>query len=146
MQPGKIQLNKFFLIRITGVVLLTFMGVWVREPMNSRDWVWMALLYVTGVPGHGLLIKCYEVAEASAVQPCGYLQMVFVAFIGVGLFWRGDWVQSCHWRRAFHRCRPIQLLARASAPSEALTVLKMAETLQVCPSAPDSLTGFPPPA
>ena len=46
----------------------------------------MALLCVTGAAGHGLLIKCYEVAEASAVQPFAYLQLVFVSFIGVGLF------------------------------------------------------------
>ena len=32
------------------------------------------------------LIKCYEVAEASAVQPFAYLQLVFGAFIGIGVF------------------------------------------------------------
>lgn len=78
--------TSFFWTGITGVVLMTLIGVWVWEPMSSRDWAWMALLCVTGVAGHGLLIKCYEVAEASAVQPFAYLQLVFVSFIGVGLF------------------------------------------------------------
>ena len=78
--------TSFFWTGITGVVLMTFVGIWVWEPMNSRDWTWMALLCVTGAAGHGLLIKCYEVVEASAVQPFAYLQLVFVSFIGVGLF------------------------------------------------------------
>ncbi len=78
--------TSFFWTGITGVVLITFVGIWAWEPMNSRDWMWMALLCVTGAAGHGLLIKCYEVAEASAVQPFAYLQLVFVSFIGVGLF------------------------------------------------------------
>ena len=37
--------------------------------MSPADWVWMAALCMTGALGHWLLIRCYEVAEASAVQP-----------------------------------------------------------------------------
>jgi len=32
------------------------------------------------------LIKCYEVAEASSVQPFAYLQLVFAAFFGITIF------------------------------------------------------------
>jgi drug/metabolite transporter (DMT)-like permease len=32
------------------------------------------------------LIKCYEVAEASAVQPFAYLQLVFASAIGLTIF------------------------------------------------------------
>ena len=46
----------------------------------------MALLCVSGALGHFLLIKCYEVAEASAVQPFAYLQLVFAAILGISLF------------------------------------------------------------
>ncbi|MEL6690598.1 MAG: EamA family transporter, partial [Pseudomonadota bacterium] len=56
------------------------------ENMTAPDWGWMALLCMTGALGHYLLIRCYEVAEASAVQPFAYLQLVFGAAIGVSVF------------------------------------------------------------
>ena len=46
----------------------------------------MATLCVTGVLGHWLLIRCYEVAEASAVQPFAYFQLVFAAMLGLVVF------------------------------------------------------------
>ena len=54
--------------------------------MIRRDWLWMGTLCMTGAFGHWLLIKCYEMAEASSVQPFAYLQLVFGAMIGVGVF------------------------------------------------------------
>lgn len=33
--------------------------------------------------GHFTLIKCYDVAEASAVQPFAYLQLVFAFALGL---------------------------------------------------------------
>ena len=65
---------------------MTAIGIWAWEPMTTPDWVWMACLCMTGALGHWLLIKCYEVAEASAVQPFAYLQFVFVAIIGLTVF------------------------------------------------------------
>jgi drug/metabolite transporter (DMT)-like permease len=46
----------------------------------------MSCLCLTGVGGHWLLIKTYEVAEASAVQPFAYLQLIFATMIGVVIF------------------------------------------------------------
>ncbi len=46
----------------------------------------MGALCITGVLGHFTLIKCYEVAEASAVQPFAYLQLVFASFLGIFVF------------------------------------------------------------
>ena len=54
--------------------------------MSSGDWIWMGALCITGVTGHFLLIKTYEVAEASSVQPFAYLQLVFATIIGITLF------------------------------------------------------------
>ena len=65
---------------------MSAIGIWMWEPMSSRDWLWMALLCLTGALGHGLLIKCYEVAEANAVQPFAYLQLVFASMIGLSVF------------------------------------------------------------
>jgi drug/metabolite transporter (DMT)-like permease len=46
----------------------------------------MGALCITGVSGHWLLIRCYEAAEASAVQPFAYLQLVFASAIGIAAF------------------------------------------------------------
>jgi len=65
---------------------MTAVGVWFWEPMTSPDWAWMGALCLTGALGHWTLIKCYEVAEASSVQPFAYLQLVFGSAIGVLVF------------------------------------------------------------
>ena len=78
--------TSFFWTGVTGAVLMTAVGVWSWEPMTRPDWAWMATLCVTGALGHYLLIRCYEVAEASAVQPFAYLQLVFASLIGLTVF------------------------------------------------------------
>ncbi|MGB1234922.1 MAG: DMT family transporter [Planktomarina sp.] len=78
--------TSFFWTGVMGCVFMTAIGVWHWEAMIASDWAWMALLCVTGASGHYLLIKCYEVAEASAVQPFAYLQLVFGAALGVTVF------------------------------------------------------------
>lgn len=78
--------TSFFWTGIGGAVAMTAVGVWFWQPMLAPDWIWMAALCVSGVLGHWLLIKCYEVAEASVVQPFAYLQLVFVSILGVSIF------------------------------------------------------------
>ena len=78
--------TSFFWTGTVGAVALTPLGLWMWEPMIGTDWVWMASLCVTGATGHWLLIKTYEVAEASAVQPFAYLQLVFASTIGILIF------------------------------------------------------------
>ncbi|WJY22751.1 DMT family transporter [Fontisubflavum oceani] len=78
--------TSFFWTGTVGAVVMTVIGVWFWEPMSGPDWVWMAALCVTGVAGHWLLIKVYEVAEASAVQPFAYLQLVFASALGLLVF------------------------------------------------------------
>ena len=78
--------TSFFWTGTTGAIAITCVGVWFWEPMTGSDWVWMGTLCVTGATGHWLLIRCYEVAEASAVQPFAYFQMVFAAMVGIAAF------------------------------------------------------------
>lgn len=78
--------TSFFWTGVSGSVMMTAVGFSYWEPMVQSDWVWMGTLCVTGALGHWLLIKTYEAAEASAVQPFAYLQLVFVSFIGVLVF------------------------------------------------------------
>ncbi|KKL49136.1 hypothetical protein LCGC14_2318550, partial [marine sediment metagenome] len=78
--------TSFFWTGTVGAVVLTPLGLMTWEAMSAPDWGWMALLCVSGATGHYLLIKTYETAEASAVQPFAYLQLVFAATLGVTLF------------------------------------------------------------
>lgn len=78
--------TSFFWTGTVGAVAMTVLGAWFWEPMIARDWFWMGCLCMTGVTGHWLLIRCYEAAEASAVQPFAYLQLAFAAIIGISLF------------------------------------------------------------
>ncbi|MEM8629908.1 MAG: DMT family transporter [Pseudomonadota bacterium] len=78
--------TSFFWTGTVGAAAMTVVGVWSWEAMTAPDWGWMLLLCLTGAGGHWLLIKCYEVAEASAVQPFAYLQLVFAAMIGLTVF------------------------------------------------------------
>ncbi len=78
--------TSFFYMGSVGCVMLTPLGLWYWEPMAVGDWGWMALLAVVSALGHWVLIKCYEAAEASAVQPFAYLHLPFVAVLGVTIF------------------------------------------------------------
>jgi drug/metabolite transporter (DMT)-like permease len=71
---------------------MTLVGLPNWEWMTPSDWGWMLALCITGATGHWLLIKCYEVAEASAVQPFAYFQLVFASAIGILLF--GETVEA----------------------------------------------------
>lgn len=82
----------FFWTGTTGAVAMTLAGAWFWEPMRPADWVWMAALCATAALGHWLLIKCYEVAEASKVQPFAYLQLVFASTLGIVVF--GETLES----------------------------------------------------
>tara|TARA_R110002073_G_scaffold114983_2_gene252471 strand:- start:1259 stop:2122 length:864 start_codon:yes stop_codon:yes gene_type:complete len=79
-------MTSFFWTGTVGAVAATLIGIWFWEPMARPDWGWMGLLCLTGALGHYLLIKTYEVAEASAVQPFAYFQLVFVSILAVTVF------------------------------------------------------------
>ncbi len=78
--------TSFFWTGTAGAVAMTLVGIWFWEPLAARDWWWMAALCGTGVVGHWLLIRCYEVAEASVVQPFAYFHLVFASAIGLVIF------------------------------------------------------------
>ncbi|KIC45287.1 RhaT family transporter [Ruegeria sp. ANG-S4] len=78
--------TSFFWTGVAGAAAMTVVGVWFWEPMQIHDWGWMGLLCVSGVLGHWLLIKCYEMAEASAVQPFAYFHLMWSAILGITVF------------------------------------------------------------
>ena len=79
-------MTSFFWTGIAGAVAMTAIGLPNWEWMSNEDWLWMAALCVTGVFGHWLLIRCYEVAEASILQPFAYFHLVFASLIGLLVF------------------------------------------------------------
>ncbi len=79
-------MTSFFWTGMAGSVAMSLVGIWFWEPMSAADWGLMAMLCITGVIGHWTLIRCYEVAEAGAVQPFAYLHLVFASAIGVTVF------------------------------------------------------------
>ncbi|MBF9031188.1 EamA family transporter [Rhodobacterales bacterium HKCCE3408] len=78
--------TSFFWTGTVGCMVMTAIGIWFWEPMTTPDWAWMAALCVTGATGHWMLIRVYELAEASAVQPFAYFQLVFASILGLVVF------------------------------------------------------------
>ena len=76
----------FFWTGTVGAVAMTAVGMWFWQPMTAGDWGWMAVLCCTAALGHWLMIRAYEVSEASTVQPFAYFQLVFASAIGMTVF------------------------------------------------------------
>tara|TARA_R110002124_G_scaffold4800_24_gene30016 strand:- start:3510 stop:4427 length:918 start_codon:yes stop_codon:yes gene_type:complete len=76
----------FFWMGVIGALVTTAIGIWFWEPMTWIDWAWMGTLCVTSAFSHFLLIRAYELAEASAIQPLAYLQLVFASALGIFVF------------------------------------------------------------
>lgn len=76
----------FFWTGVMGALVSTAIGIWFWEPMSGTDWIFMGMLCITSALSHYLLIRAYEVAEASAIQPFAYLQLVFASAIGITVF------------------------------------------------------------
>jgi drug/metabolite transporter (DMT)-like permease len=71
---------------IFGAAMMSCVGMWYWEPMSRADWLWMGLYASMAVLANWLVIKSYEVAEASVVQPFAYLQIVFVSIVAIVIF------------------------------------------------------------
>lgn len=76
----------FFWTGVVGAIGMTPFGLATWSWMTPDDWLWMATLCSTAMLGHWLLIRSYDVAEASAVQPFAYLQLVWISVLGLLLF------------------------------------------------------------
>ena len=79
--------TSLFYIGVVGAVAISVVVPFFWTPIRGwADWGWMAVLCVSAILGHFLLIKTYAVAEAGTVQPFAYFQLVFVAIIALTLF------------------------------------------------------------
>ncbi|MHA3914021.1 DMT family transporter [Halovulum sp. GXIMD14793] len=79
--------TSFFYTGTSGAVAITLIAPFWFTPMQGlEDWFWMGVLCISGALGHYLLIRAYEVAEASSIQPLAYFQLVFASTIGITVF------------------------------------------------------------
>jgi drug/metabolite transporter (DMT)-like permease len=79
-------MTSFYYTGVFGALTMTLIGPWFWSSMTAAEVVMLAILCVTGMTGHFLLIKAFEAAEASAIQPFSYLQTVAASAIGVVIF------------------------------------------------------------
>ena len=79
-------MTSFFWTGIIGAIVMSVMGSGYWTPLKPIDWAWLGLLCIFGCLAHYLLIKCYEVSEASSLQPFAYLQLLFATIIGLWIF------------------------------------------------------------
>ncbi len=83
---GDSSTTSLFWTGTTGAIAMSALGAFFWQNIAVADWGWVAALSAASLLGHWLLIKCYEAAEASVVQPFAFLQLVFIAILGVSLF------------------------------------------------------------
>lgn len=76
----------FFWPGVIGAVIMTAIGLPHWQAIGGIDLVFLMLYASISVFSHWLLLKCYQVAEASSVQPFAYLQIVFVSIIGITVY------------------------------------------------------------
>jgi drug/metabolite transporter (DMT)-like permease len=81
--------TSFFYTGIVPGLLLTCAAPFVWQSVAASDWVWLVLLCLSGALGHFLLIKAYQLAEASTLQPFAYLQLVTASVLGMVIFGEG---------------------------------------------------------
>ena len=79
-------MTSFFWTGIIGAIVMSVIGSGYWIPLKPIDWAWLGLLCIFGCLAHYLLIKCYEVSEASSLQPFAYLQLLFATIIGLWIF------------------------------------------------------------
>ena len=76
----------FFWPGIIGAVIMTMTGLPHWQAIAPQDLIFLGIYAALSVFSHWLLLKTYEAAEASAVQPFAYLQIVFVSIIGLTVY------------------------------------------------------------
>jgi drug/metabolite transporter (DMT)-like permease len=76
----------FFWPGVIGAVIMTAIGLPQWQPIGGIDALFLGIYASISILSHWLLLKCYEAAEASSVQPFAYLQIVFVSIIGITIY------------------------------------------------------------
>jgi len=78
--------TSFFYTGVTGLIVLTLIGPFFVTKIVFLDVFFILAVCCLGAAGHYLMIKSFQNAEASLLQPFIYLHLVFVSFIGIFIF------------------------------------------------------------
>jgi len=78
--------TSFFYTGIGGALVMTCVGPFFWEQPDLQGWAWLAVVSGSSMLGHGLFIQALRHAEASAIQPLIYLQLVVATSVGVVAF------------------------------------------------------------
>lgn len=78
--------TSFFYTGVAGAVAISFVGPFYWTTLAREDWIWMVALCLTGMSGHYLLIRAYDLVDAVTVQQIGYVQVVLVCALGVLIY------------------------------------------------------------
>lgn len=78
-----------FYTTAVGAIALTLSLPYVWTPLTPVEWGLMVGMGLVGAIGHGSLVKAFRVAEASALAPFMYSQIVGAIVLGAIVF--GDW-------------------------------------------------------
>lgn len=69
-----------------GAAAITPLGLGQWPSMGAADWGWMGALCLASLAAHAVLIRAYDLALASTLQPFAYFQLLFGAGVGVLFF------------------------------------------------------------
>ena len=78
--------TSFFYTGFIGLIVLTLIGPFFVTKIVFLDVFFILAVCCLGAAGHYLMIKSFQNAEASLLQPFIYLHLVFVSFIGIFIF------------------------------------------------------------
>lgn len=76
----------FFWPAVLGAAMISALGLPAWQPLLPFDWLMLAGYAATAVASNWLMLKTYEAAEASAVQPFAYFHTLFATLMGIALF------------------------------------------------------------
>lgn len=80
------SMTSFFYTGVAGAVTATLIGPFFWAHLEGWDKAWMGVLCITGMTGHYLVIRAYELLDASAAQPITYLGLVYASLFGTILY------------------------------------------------------------
>ena len=80
------EVSLFWLAVVGFLVLSAIVPFFWRLPTNGADWALLILVAVLGIIGHFCLIKAFQIAEASVLQPYIYTELIGAIIVGYLVF------------------------------------------------------------
>lgn len=78
--------TSFFYTGMAGAFILSLVGPFFFIQVKTFDWLFILMIAILGTSAHFFIIKAYQLAQPSILQPFNYLQLVFVSIIGMIFF------------------------------------------------------------